>query len=245
MKVWKIGKIDYGKGLRLQQYLSSLHDNSENTVQNTLLCLEHFPVYTIGIRTKQYGLEQEIELKKKGAEFHRTNRGGLITFHGPGQLVVYPIINLKYFKPSIRWYVNQIENTVIDLCGKFGLNGETSPHTGVWIGDNKICAIGIHGSRFITTHGLALNCNIDLSWFDHIVPCGIEGKGVTSLAKELNRDVAVEEVIPYFIDSFCRTLECDSVEIEDKESDYILETIENTGSNRTVNELSVRLSDHN
>ncbi|KAF7285839.1 hypothetical protein GWI33_009812 [Rhynchophorus ferrugineus] len=199
--------------------------NIEIPVKNTLLCLEHTPVYTVGIRAKQYGIDEEKELLQKGAEFHRTNRGGLITYHGPGQLVVYPILNLKYFKPSMKWYVCQIERTVIDLCKKFGLKAETSPHTGVWIGDNKICAIGIHGSRFITTHGLALNCNTDLSWFNHIIPCGIEGKGVTSLSRELNKNISINEVIPEFVKSFCKVFECDSVDIPQQEVTNILNKI--------------------
>ncbi|XP_076258180.1 lipoyl(octanoyl) transferase 2 isoform X2 [Rhynchophorus ferrugineus] len=225
VKVWNIGKLDYGQGLRLQQHLSTLHNSSEIPVKNTLLCLEHTPVYTVGIRAKQYGIDEEKELLQKGAEFHRTNRGGLITYHGPGQLVVYPILNLKYFKPSMKWYVCQIERTVIDLCKKFGLKAETSPHTGVWIGDNKICAIGIHGSRFITTHGLALNCNTDLSWFNHIIPCGIEGKGVTSLSRELNKNISINEVIPEFVKSFCKVFECDPVDIPQQEVTNILNKI--------------------
>ncbi|KAL1509469.1 hypothetical protein ABEB36_004196 [Hypothenemus hampei] len=213
------------RGLQLQEHLSTLHCHSKDLIKNTLLCLEHHPVYTIGIRTKQYDLEEENRLKQTGAEFYRTNRGGLITFHGPGQLVVYPILNLKHFKPSIRWYVSQIEKTIINLCEKYALKAETSPDTGVWIGNNKICAIGIHGSRFITTHGLALNCNVDLSWFDNIVPCGLIGKGVTSLSKELNRNVTVEEVVPKFVESFCKIFECETIDISCEEVDSILREV--------------------
>ncbi|CAG9772945.1 unnamed protein product [Ceutorhynchus assimilis] len=169
-------------------------------------------------------LEKLVKTWKVGAEFYKTNRGGLITFHGPGQLVVYPILNLKHFKPSIKWYVCHLEKTIIHLCQKYGLTGETSPHTGVWIGDNKICAIGIHGSRFITTHGLALNCNTDLGWFDHIVPCGIEGRGVTSLSKELKRNVSIDEVIPEFVDSFCTIFECESLDIDREEADNLFQS---------------------
>uniref|UniRef100_A0A8C1II11 lipoyl(octanoyl) transferase n=1 Tax=Cyprinus carpio TaxID=7962 RepID=A0A8C1II11_CYPCA len=110
------------------------------------------------------------------------SRGGLITFHGPGQLVCYPVLNLGCFRKSVRWYVCELERTVIKTCGQFGIEASTSPDTGVWAGDNKICAIGIHCGRYITSHGLALNCNTDMSWFDNIVPCGIMGKGVTSLS---------------------------------------------------------------
>ncbi|CAB1348477.1 unnamed protein product [Coregonus sp. 'balchen'] len=114
--------------------------------------------------------------KLLGAEFFRSNRGGLITFHGPGQLVCYPILNLGCFKKSL-------ERTVINLCRKYGIKASTSPDTGVWVGDNKICAIGIHCGTYIPSHSLALNCNTDMGWFENIVPCGIVGKGVTSLSE--------------------------------------------------------------
>lgn len=115
-----------------------------------------------------------------------------------------------------------LERTVINLCEKLGLQAETSPHTGVWVNDNKVCAIGVHGSRFITSHGLALNCCTDLGWFDHIVPCGIQGKGVTTLSKELNRYVSVEEVVPLFLDSFSEVFGCFFVNIPQNKADQIL-----------------------
>lgn len=169
------------------------------------------------------------QLRLLGADIHRTNRGGLITFHGPGQLVCYPVLNLGSFKKSVRWYVCQLEKTVIRLCSKFGIKASTSPHTGVWVGDNKICAVGIHCGRYITSHGLALNCNTDLTWFDHIVPCGIEGKGVTSLSAELQRDVSVGETIPQLLEAFqeqftCRLTEGDTPETDrDSESSSVKE----------------------
>ncbi|RZC39173.1 lipoyltransferase 2, mitochondrial, partial [Asbolus verrucosus] len=212
VKVWQIGQISYTESLKLQKYLVNLHHKNKE-LANTVLCVEHPPVYTTGIRTKQYPESEANRLKELGAEFHRTDRGGLITFHGPGQLVVYPILNLKDFKSSMRWYVNQLEQSVIHLCAKFGIKAETSPHTGVWINDKKaVCAIGVHGSRFITSHGLAINCSTDLNWFKYIVPCGIEGKGVTSLSKELNRHISTQEVVPLFLDSFCKIFACNYVD---------------------------------
>ena len=131
-------------------------------------------------------------LKSLGADFHRVNRGGLITFHGPGQLVAYPILQLER-RNAIRWYVDSLEDAIIDLLSEFNLKGEKSPHTGeilflkylgkvswylgVWIGDNKICAMGINAEREITSHGLAINCNTEMKWFGNIVPCGIADKG--------------------------------------------------------------------
>uniref|UniRef100_A0A0K8R3B5 lipoyl(octanoyl) transferase n=1 Tax=Ixodes ricinus TaxID=34613 RepID=A0A0K8R3B5_IXORI len=112
--------------------------------RNTLLLVEHEPVFTVGIRSKGYTSEDESRLRKLGADFVRTNRGGLITFHGPGQLVAYPILYLGSFneQKSMRWYVCQLEKTVVDTCAHFGLRADTTQETGVWIGDNKIAAIG-------------------------------------------------------------------------------------------------------
>lgn len=212
--ILRAGKLDYNKSLILQKSISdqikTIKDDSQ--FKNTLIITEHNPVYTIGIRTKNYTIEDEEKLKELGAEFHKTNRGGLITFHGPGQLVVYPIIHLKHFNPSIRWYVCHLEKTIIDLCKKYGIKAETTADTGVWVEDRKICAIGIHASRYITSHGLALNCETDLKWFDKIVPCGIEGKSVTSLSKELNRSVSINEVLPKFLESFSDVFQCELCE---------------------------------
>ena len=207
------GRLSYGTGLRLQKILASQHHQQlETDTCNTLVLLEHDPVFTVGIRDKNYTMQDEEKLKSLGAEFFRTNRGGLITFHGHGQLVAYPILNLKQFKSSVKWYVCQIEKMIIRLCAEFGIKGETSPNTGVWVNDKKICAIGIHGSRYITTHGLALNCNTDLSWFEHIVPCGVEGKGVTSISKELNTNVTIQDVLLKFQTAFQEQFECSLIE---------------------------------
>ncbi|KAG0428401.1 hypothetical protein HPB47_024615 [Ixodes persulcatus] len=166
-----------------------------------------------GIRSKGYTSEDESRLRKLGADFVKTNRGGLITFHGPGQLVAYPILYLGSFneQKSMRWYVCQLEKTVVDTCAHFGLRADTTQETGVWIGDNKIAAIGVHGSRYVTTHGVALNCSTDLDWFGHIVPCGLQGKGVTSLSRELGRELGVAEASPVFLDSFRRHFGCQTV----------------------------------
>uniref|UniRef100_A0A1Y1KUY8 lipoyl(octanoyl) transferase n=2 Tax=Photinus pyralis TaxID=7054 RepID=A0A1Y1KUY8_PHOPY len=114
----------------------------------------------------------------------------------------------------MRWYVCHLEKTIINLCENLGLKAETSPHTGVWINDNKVCAIGVHGSQFITSHGLALNCCTNLEWYRHIVPCGIKDKWVTSLSKELNRHVSIDEIMPLFLNSFCKTFNCTYVDVD-------------------------------
>ncbi|KAK7172209.1 hypothetical protein R3I93_004499 [Phoxinus phoxinus] len=208
VKVLHLGRISYGRALKIQQLHIKQHLDPSSISPNTLLLCEHEPVYTIGIRQAPYPPEEERRLKDLGADFFRTNRGGLITFHGPGQLVCYPVLNLGCFKKSVRWYVCELERTVIKMCSKFGINSSTSPDTGVWVGNNKICAIGIHCGRYITSHGLALNCNTDMSWFDNIVPCGIVGKGVTSLSRELGRDVSSEEAIPKLLEAFTEQFNC-------------------------------------
>ncbi|EDV29600.1 uncharacterized protein TRIADDRAFT_19748 [Trichoplax adhaerens] len=176
---------------------------------DTLLICQHDPVYTIGVR--QDGFDEEVQRLKKlnlNCEYYKTSRGGLITFHGPGQLVCYPIINLAHFTKSLRWYIHQLEKCLIATCNRFNVTAKTTEHTGVWVHDEKIAAIGIHSSRWITLHGIALNCNVDLSWFDHIVPCGIHGKGVTSLTAICDREVTVDEAIEPFVESFCDEFDC-------------------------------------
>jgi lipoyl(octanoyl) transferase 2 len=220
--VLKAGRLNYGESLKLQKSISERLVKGDESFKNVLILTEHDPVYTIGIRTKNYTIDDEEKLKKLGAEFHKTNRGGLITFHGPGQLVAYPIINLKNFDPSVRWYVCHIEKTIIHLCKKYGITAQTTEDTGVWVDNRKICAIGIHASRYITTHGLALNCNIDLSWFKHIVPCGLEGKEVTSLSKELAKNMSIDDTTPEFLASFQDTFKCSIEIVNDKETREIL-----------------------
>ncbi|KPP73828.1 putative lipoyltransferase 2, mitochondrial, partial [Scleropages formosus] len=209
VKVLNLGLLPYAKALKVQQHYVRQHVESPSVLRNTVLLCEHQPVYTIGIRQTAYPAEEEERLKALGAEFFRTNRGGLITFHGPGQLVCYPILHLGYFRKSVRWYVSELERTVIGMCARFGIKATTSPDTGVWVGENKICAIGIHCGRYVTSHGLALNCNTEVQWFNNIVPCGIVGKGVTSLSRELGRDVTVLEATPALLQAFSENFHCE------------------------------------
>jgi lipoyl(octanoyl) transferase len=175
-------------------------DNPQPT-HNYLLWVEHPPVFTLGKSGKMEHLLVDKEaLAEKGIEFYQTNRGGDITFHGPGQLVVYPIFDLDNFFTDIHKYLRFLEEAVIETLKEYGLNGSRSQgETGVWLEvgtpfARKICAMGVRASRWVTMHGLAFNINTDLSYFDHIVPCGIQGKGVTSLSKELGREISLEEV---------------------------------------------------
>lgn len=210
-----MGQMNYDSCLKLQINLSESLKTTSINDSGYLIIVEHDPVYTVGIRQRDYNSLLETDLKKLGADFKRTNRGGLITFHGPGQLIAYPILNLKHFQPSVRWYVTNLETTIINLCkNTYGLKAITTPDTGVWIGNNKICAIGIRCSRYVTTHGLALNCNTDLSWFEHIVPCGLHGKGVTSLSSIFEKDISVNEVLPHFLQHFSKSFSCNIVDTE-------------------------------
>jgi lipoyl(octanoyl) transferase len=175
-------------------------DNPQPT-HNYLLWVEHPPVFTLGKSGKmEHLLVDKMALAEKGIEFYQTNRGGDITFHGPGQLVVYPIFDLDNFFTDIHKYLRFLEEAVIETLKEYGLNGSRSQgETGVWLEvgtpfARKICAMGVRASRWVTMHGLAFNINTDLSYFDHIVPCGIQGKGVTSLSKELGREIGLEEV---------------------------------------------------
>lgn len=166
-----------------------------------LLFVEHFPVYTLGKSGDEANmLINTIQLRAKQAEFIKVDRGGDITFHGPGQLVVYPIIDLEYYSLGVKEYVDKLEEIVIGTVGEYGIKGERlAGATGVWIdsllpGARKICAIGVKCSRYVTMHGFALNVNTDLNYFNYIHPCGFVDKGVTSIQKETGHEVDLSDV---------------------------------------------------
>jgi lipoyl(octanoyl) transferase len=169
---------------------------------NRLLFVEHNPVYTLGKSGDiSHILIDDEERNQKGIEFFKINRGGDITFHGPEQLVGYPIFDLEYFKTDLGWYLRSLEEVIILTIAEYGLKGDRSPgETGVWLDpqlkgkERKICAMGIRCSRWITMHGFAFNVNTDLNYFNYIIPCGIENKQVTSLEKELGYKVPFDEV---------------------------------------------------
>ncbi len=154
---------------------------------NYLIFCQHPHVYTIGKSGKpEHLLLDEDGLEQVGASYHKINRGGDITYHGPGQLVGYPILDLDNFFTDIHIYLRTIEQAIINTCADYGLNaGRIDGLTGVWIEDRKICAIGVRASRWVTMHGFAFNINTDLNYFGNIIPCGIDDKAVTSLAAEL------------------------------------------------------------
>lgn len=170
--------------------------------QHHLIFVEHPPVYTLGKSgAVDHILISEEEMQEKKIEFFKTNRGGDITFHGPQQIVGYPILDLEKFYTDIGKYLRNLEEIIIRTLRDYGLKGERSPgETGVWLDatipgrERKICAMGVRCSRWITMHGFALNVNTDLSYFNYIVPCGIQHKQVTSLQKEMGHTVPINEV---------------------------------------------------
>jgi lipoyl(octanoyl) transferase len=171
--------------------------NSDLVPENYFFFVEHPPVFTLGKSGfSENLLVSEPELEERGVEFFKSNRGGDITFHGPGQLVGYPILDLDQFYTDIHRYLREIEEVIIQTIAGFGIpnGGRKEGLTGVWVGEEKICAIGVRASRWVTMHGFALNVNTDLQYFDWIVPCGIQDKGVTSMEKILGRPINMEEV---------------------------------------------------
>jgi len=205
VKITELGFLPYREAWDIQEeYFSNTiavkrqnrQLDSSILTENHLLLVEHPPVFTLGKSGKiDHLLLKEEVLKSKGIAFFKTNRGGDITFHGPGQLVGYPILDLDNFFTDIHKYLRYLEEIIIKTLSDFGLNSARSDgETGVWLDldtpfARKICAMGVRASRWVTMHGFALNINTDLSYFDYIVPCGIQGKGVTSIAKELKREV--------------------------------------------------------
>ncbi len=179
--------------------------------ENYLLIVEHKPIYTIGKSGDNSNLLlDEKQLKSKKIEFKKINRGGDITFHGSGQIVGYPILDLDNFFTDIGQYLRTLEEVIISTIGFYGLNGyRINGETGVWVKDKskldkKICAFGIKASRWVTMHGFALNVNTDLKYFDYIVPCGISDKGVTSLKETLNKKITTEIVKQKIYENFAR-----------------------------------------
>lgn len=185
----------------IDQKIKNRKLTKKRNTSNFFLWVEHTPVITIGNRGNRNNLlVNEVELKDKKIQLFNTNRGGDITLHNPGQLVGYPIFDLENFFTDISKYLRLIEESVIKLLNHYGVNGERSTgETGVWIdakkpSARKICAIGIKASRWVTMHGFAFNICNDLDYYDYIIPCGIKNKNITSLSKELNKNISVEEV---------------------------------------------------
>ncbi len=221
-----LGKMEYGYAWKLQE--SIFNDIVEKKLQNRirteeeqlsynhqLLFVEHEPVITLGKSADEKNvLLNEIVLKQNGVSLFHINRGGDVTYHGPGQIVGYPILDLDFFFTDLGKYLRSIEEVIILTLADYELKGERLPgSTGVWLdADNKkarkICAIGIRSSRWVTMHGFAFNINTDLSKFNFIIPCGIQDKAVTSLQKELGRTIPLDEVKQKLKQHFSTVFNC-------------------------------------
>lgn len=214
------GLMEYEKCLKLQTDIfdklvlakkpANKHSNNCCDAEPTLILCEHPHVYTLGRSGAETNLLIDDKfLKKINAQYYHTDRGGDITYHGPNQLVGYPILDLELLKMGLKEYVHKLETTIIDTIAEFGIKGEQRDDaTGVWIskdargGERKIAAIGVRSSRFITMHGFALNVNPDMNYYSYINPCGITDRGVTSMTLELESIVTVDEVAKVFVDKF-------------------------------------------
>lgn len=212
--LYDLGTVPFRPAWELQKTLQKILVDQKKALRSNpakhgeqndiLLLVEHPHVYTLGKSGKSTHLLKAIEeLSQINAEFIEIDRGGDITYHGPGQIVGYPILDLDRHFTDIHKYLRYLEEVIIHTCAEYGIEaGRIEGLTGVWVGDEKIAAMGIRCSRWVTMHGFALNVNTDLSYFDHIVPCGISNKAVTSISKLLNRAVDSTEVKKHLLRHF-------------------------------------------
>jgi lipoyl(octanoyl) transferase len=202
-----LGRLGYAEAFALQREL--VEQRKQGRIADQLLFVEHPHVITLGRNGNTENLlASEEVLRRAGIEFHPTDRGGDITYHGPGQIVGYPIFDLREWKRDVVVYVRAIEQVIIEVLGEFGIEAErVKGCTGVWVRGKKVAAIGVHVSRWVTSHGFALNHTTDLSYFQYIVPCGLT-KPVTSM-RELGSAASREEVIAALARTFARVFELD------------------------------------
>jgi lipoyl(octanoyl) transferase len=193
--VTRLGRVPYARGLEIQAALVA--DRQAGRVEDHLLLLEHDPVFTLGRNARHENVLFPADaLRERGFEVFETGRGGDVTYHGPGQVVGYPILDLAPDRCDVHRYVRELEEVMIRTCDDYGVQaGRVEGLTGCWVGPDKIGAIGVRIARWVTSHGFAFNAATDLSAFDLIVPCGIRGRGVTSLERLLGRPAPLEGVI--------------------------------------------------
>ncbi len=217
-EVWDYQEALLKSNLDIKMENRNLPDDRQNTTRNHLLFVEHPHVYTLGKSGHEENMLANAEkLKEIEATYVKTNRGGDITYHGFGQIVGYPVLDLENFYTDIHRYMRDLEEVIIRTIAEYGLKGERSPgETGVWLDvgkpyARKICAMGVKASRWVTIHGFALNVNTDLRYFEYIIPCGIKDKQVTSLKRELEHEVNVDEVKDKIKKHFVGVFECELV----------------------------------
>jgi lipoyl(octanoyl) transferase len=193
IEVRRLGTVPYADALALQAQL--VQQRRDGTIADQLLLLEHPPVITLGVKARNdrsHVLATDEALRARGVELFESGRGGDVTYHGPGQLVGYPILHLDPDRRDVHRYVRDLEEVLIRALSEFGIAASRAPGlTGVWVGSEKLGAIGVRISRWVTSHGFALNVDTNLSQFDLIVPCGIRGRGVTSMQRLLGRTVGL------------------------------------------------------
>lgn len=199
-----LGRIDYGSALKLQQEL--VVQRKEGAIPDQLLFVEHASIITLGRNAKDDNiLLSEMDLVRRGIEVYATDRGGDVTYHGPGQIVGYPILDLRFWKRDVVEYLRALEQVMIEAVRPLGVcAGTLAGCTGCWVGDSKLGAIGVHISRWVTSHGFALNLSPELKHFGYIVPCGID-KPVTSVAQLTGMDPDREQVKRLVVNSFGKT----------------------------------------
>ena len=204
LEVHWLGTVPYSDGLDLQNRL--VEQRKTDAIPDQLLLLEHPPVITLGVKTRDdrsHIVATAEALKNEGVEVFESGRGGDVTYHGPGQLVGYPIVDLRPDRCDVHRYVRDLEEMLIQAVAKFHVVAHRTPGlTGIWVGDDKLAAIGVRIARWITSHGFALNVTTKLEHFNFIVPCGIPDKGVTSLAQLTRENVEIQAVIAAIADAF-------------------------------------------
>ena len=227
INVYDLGVLDYKTALNFQEKklqeiidIKRINRNQGSSIEtpNYFLFVEHPPVITLGKsgQEKNLLLTKE-ELERKKIQYFNTNRGGDITFHGYGQIVGYPVIDLENFYTDINRYLRTLEEIVISTLNYFKISSQRSPgETGVWLESNspnsrKICAIGVKTSRWVTMHGFALNVDTDLRYYNYIIPCGIKGKGITSMNKEIKKNVSINEVKEKILENLKKTFQANLI----------------------------------
>jgi lipoyl(octanoyl) transferase len=212
LDVRRLGVVPYADGLALQRAI--VEERQHHRVDDVLLLVEHPHVLTLGVRGdggRSHILASPEQLAKRGIDIHETGRGGDITYHGPGQIVGYPILDLKPDRCDVHRYVRDLEDVLILTAADYGITAHRVPGlTGAWVGNEKLAAIGVRIARWVTSHGFALNVSTDLDCFNLIVPCGLADRGVTSLERLLGRPVAREEVEDRLVSHFCDVFGRDS-----------------------------------
>jgi lipoyl(octanoyl) transferase len=210
--VRRLGVVGYAEGIELQGALVAQRTAGE--IDDTLLLLQHPHVLTLGVKareSRQHVIATPERLAELGVETHESGRGGDVTYHGPGQIVGYPILNLKPDRCDVHRYVRDLEEVMIRVTAEYGLQaGRIDGLTGAWVGAEKIGAIGVRIQRWVTSHGFAFNVNTDIDFFRLIVPCGISDRGVTSLQRLTGRAIPIPEVEDHFVRHFCAVFDLDS-----------------------------------